>query len=51
MDGIIASTLSVARFLPGRLDALCKELTSICIQKIVDTAPVLCVAGNEVIDK
>ncbi len=33
------------------LIALCKELTSICIQKIVDTAPVLCVSDNEVIDK
>lgn len=37
MDGIITSTPSVAKFLLGRLDALCKELTSICIQKIVDT--------------
>lgn len=38
MDGIIASTPSVAKFLQGRLDTLCKELKSICIQKIVDSA-------------
>lgn len=50
-DGIIGSKLSVSRFVPGRLDALCKEPTSIRIQKIVDIASVPCVTDNEVIDK